>query len=161
MPMMGRFVLAIYLMLHMAAGPWICCCTLFRVAGAVSAWAEPIAEEPAEEPAPKCPCCHTSESDADKSTRKSSDAGKPSPSQRPCCPCHQDAAELPARVVPALSASDVLALEQGFRSALAVAFTAEVAPSAAGAPLDVSLDENLFPFLTAQDILRTHHVLRC
>jgi hypothetical protein len=159
---MGRCALAIYLILHTTAGPWVCCCTLFQVAGVVSAWAEPAAvDEPAEEPAPKCSCCHTSESDSAKSAGKSNDAGKPGPSQRPCCPCHQDAAELPAQVVPALSASDVLALEQGFRSALAAAFTVDIALSTAGAPLDASLDENLFPFLTAQDILRTHHVLRC
>jgi hypothetical protein len=158
---MGRCALVLYLILHTTAGPWVCCCTLFRVAGAVSEWAEPVADEPAEQPAPKCSCCHTSESDSDTSTGKSSAAGKPSPSQRPCCPCHQDATELPAQVVPALSASDVLALEQSFRSGLTAAFTVDVAFGTAGDPLDASFVENVFPFLTAQDILRTHHVLRC
>jgi hypothetical protein len=144
---MGRIVLAIYLSLHTIVGPWLCCCSLVTFASFNPASAGP----PAARPPQKHSCCRC-EGEPGRPDDGGDESG--SPSRPHSCPCQKSQAEI-ASVLPSSPIAEQDSLREGFHEWLLAAV-----PSA-GSRLIARYDGNASPFLTADDLLRTHHVLRC
>jgi hypothetical protein len=145
---MMRTVVTIYLAFAMLVGPAMCCCSarLFAAHGQPSAAPQSAVPAPAE-----CPHCrkHMPSAPTDE---------KPQPPKKPECPCCARGAEPVLMqvetdtgwVLSALQAlSGLLPVDTLFNSYV-VELHLELTTPVVGAP-----------FLTAQDLLRTHHLLRC
>jgi hypothetical protein len=140
---MVRLLLAACVMIQAALGPSLCCCT---VSAAPKKPAAPRATA-------KRSCCHHQD-----------DAQLPPPrneSQTPSkpCPCHQHPSNDFATATAAAPADPFSVLERAASWLPAVLADATV-DTAAGSLAD-PFGGGTLPFLTAQDLLRTHHVLRC
>jgi hypothetical protein len=147
---MMRAVLASYLVLATAAGPWLCCCTANRLAALAAAPQVPVT---AVEPTPHAAgcCCH----------------GKPAPEKRtpvvparpalPSCPCGEGR---PTAAV--LVSTEATSLSQA--DGQPEYWTSLVLPAACPASIgDERLwaENTVWPFVTARDILHAQHILRC
>jgi hypothetical protein len=147
---MFRVAVATYLMLVQFAGPLLCCCSTPRAAPSA-------AQAPAAQPSPSGHSCCGSH--ATKADRQHAPAG-PQPCERRDCPCQQGSDRL--AVLPAQAAEAVKQLQQ---RDVAPVLLAPSALSVDGCPLPGALQASeaprAFPFLTADDILRALHILRC
>jgi len=161
--------ITLYLVLATLAGPCVCCCTAARILSAlIPSPPEPETLRIADRPVRKS-CCHHGVATANRAKPAPSDEGavannsptKVKPAGDHGCPCRQGA---PGRAaLRSVAPSDQL-------SGL-TRFLAAEPDGAAWAHVSVSeefvqsigLREGPArgPFLTAQDILRAHHVLRC
>jgi hypothetical protein len=145
---MGRFVLAIYLSLHTIVGPWLCCCSLTTFASIPCAPTGPKADRPPK----KHSCCQGKT----ETSRPVEGGESDSPSQPRPCPCQKSHPEI-ASVLPSITVAEQVSLQQGFHGWFLAAFSC----TAAGTRPIALFDGNALPFWTADDLLRTHHVLRC
>jgi hypothetical protein len=150
---MLRIALAAYLSAVTLAGPWLCCCTGLRVLASLL----PGLTTAAEQEAGKLPACCQH--------HVSSKTAVPEPGEQPPdpdCPCHKHqervAAVPPAQATPAdgLARDDAAA---GGWMLVAVPVAAGWVASCGG-HRDSDLQVDL-PFLSAQDLLRAHHLMRC
>jgi hypothetical protein len=148
---MGRFVLAIYLSLHTIVGPWLCCCSLATFASISCASAAPEADRPAE----KRSCCHGK----GEPTRPPEKGDSDTPSKPHSCPCQQGHPEI-ASALPSDTLAEQVSLRQGFHGWFLAALCLTAAPAVHASLIALS-NGNPLPFWTADDLLRTHHVLRC
>jgi hypothetical protein len=142
---MLRRVLTAYLAFLVAAAPCLCCCTA----------AKAIAAAPAEPAKPKTTCCCHEVAPEPESTP----TNKPSAPQEPeNCPCREHAAKA---VIAAAGDSLLLQDQTGgtlFPPALLAIGNDLVSLDGAGVPPFLKQSE---PFLSAVDLLRLHHRLRC
>ena len=147
---MGRFVLAIYLSLHTIVGPWLCCCSLTTFAANSSASFGPETRH-----SPKKHSCCQCEGEPSRPVEK----GESSPPSRPhSCPCQQSHSDI-ASALPSSTFAEQVSLQQGFHERLLAVFSHTTLPG--GSRRSAVYDGNALPFLTADDLLRTHHVMRC
>jgi hypothetical protein len=142
---MFRIGLTLVLVLALAAGPWLCCCTAAQFAAVGVPWNKNVADNAAS----GC-CCDT----APQSNRHDASHGSPARS----CPCHKNrpsAAGLLAApgVVSWQNISSALDESCGLSVVHLVAV-----PSATNLPIEREL---AFPFFTGRDILSSLHILRC
>jgi hypothetical protein len=157
---MLRVGLSISLILSMVPGPWLCCCTAARLVSAAGL-GRPSARPGAADPARQhdcCCCCHQTASPVrDKAVVPQRDGPAPA---RPTCPCRQRQFDL-VSLPPAQGAAGRLPLlmhdTQG--APAAPAFSGCV--SALSSYQEGREAERNLPFLTARDILRALHILRC
>jgi hypothetical protein len=146
---MIRVVLAVYLALVSAVGPWACCCAPARLASRLFAPSSPGAS----------PCCgHKASADRPAQAPAPCRDGPRSP-LRPGCPCKEG---------PVLEA--VLPPSSGDTAAAALRLTGEWPSAPAGPGLGSPLPAGgpaawpwfaAPPFLSTHDLLCVHHVLRC
>jgi hypothetical protein len=154
---MIRVGVSIYLMLTTLAGPWLCCCTTTRLLAPTTP--APLAERHLPtSPAHKSCCCRHQTTAPDSESGTSAPPAPSSPG-RPC-PCQQRQSNLAS--LPTSGAQ----LAQDLLSAHAsqpLPVTAAALPSAGlpGADLCTLGTAHDLPFLTAQDVLHTLHILRC
>jgi hypothetical protein len=142
---MVRLGVVLYLGVVTAAGPWLCCCTVTRLAcGLLTPPVPTVAATHAK--APPCCCCEEPAPPADSTPAE--------PVQRDCpeCPCRQGASELVA--VPPAAPEPVAA----------------VTPAAGLVPCLAAVDHSVavlfftslpLPFWNADDLLHVSHRLRC
>jgi hypothetical protein len=151
---MLRTALTIYLVLATLLSPAVCCCSL----RAAASYKEPIPvvdNKSSSLPSGGCPRCR--QHVPLPSPVKPVDPPAKSPS-KPGCPCLHHAAS------PAL-----LEVDPGLNWALATILTATASFATAIPPVPVSVAADLgldrvsasLPFLSARDILRAYHILRC
>ena len=150
---MARTVLAIYLALHTLIGPWLCCCSLTSFAVPSSAAAGSGAERLS-----KTHSCCQSKGELSQPGNKG-ESGTPTPSRPHPCPCQKNHADL-ASLLPTSTPAEEVLLQRGFHGWPMAVFSLGTIP-AAGHGLIARFDGNALPFLTADDLLRMHHVLRC
>lgn len=152
---MFRVGLSIYLALVTLAGPWLCCCTAARATAGLLRSPAGQPEQPKDD-RPAC-CCHH---DAQRPTQPAPERPARENSGRRDCPCGRD----PNRVVFALDAESARHLQPAPVAPkpvdlLAVPVTCFTTPADCLAP--VPRERRGLPFLTASDLLRLLHVLRC
>lgn len=149
---MLRTVVTIYLSLATLAGPAVCCCSVFRFATPASA-AHPV-RPPSNDESGGCPHCHKHAAP----TPPDTPTKEPDRPRSPDCPCRSHAAqpavpqaeaELGVVLTSVLSFADLVPAEI---AATWIAVAPDLLPASQLA---------LLPFLTAQDLLRAHHLLRC
>jgi hypothetical protein len=149
---MVRVGMSLYLMLVMVAGPWFCCCSFTRLAGWLLTPAPPTKTSPA---ADAHACCRPHPV-PDKSPKK------PERPHRPTCPC-QERSSPPSSL--SLLESELTKHSERPKldpsgSHLDLASSTMMAISPAGI-IHVPCETAAPHFLTARDMLRAHHVLRC
>ena len=152
---MVRVVLTGWLILHTVVGPWLCCCTLLRsLATAASAptFQASLAPE-------KHSCCHADPDAHSAAPKGESDAV--SPSRHHPCPCRQNLPDVFDKALPAPATAELSSPDHWLRSGSAALFVLVAQPDVVTTSLFDSSGGNLLPFLTTQELLRTHHVLRC
>jgi hypothetical protein len=155
---MFRVGLSICLMLSVAQGPWLCCCTvarLFLAAGLGRAAGPPREASPSRHDC--CCCCHDGQSSGHGNTAGPQRPG-PAPARHPC-PCRQHRPDLTSLVPPQGPATSPSLVTYNIPAPAAV-----VLPASLPAPdscLHGGGTERDLPFLTARDILRALHILRC
>ena len=149
---MVRAGMSLYLMLVMAAGPWFCCCSFTRLACWLLTPPPPTKASPA---ADAHSCCRPHPV-PDKSPKK------PDRPHRPTCPC-QERSSTPST----LSVLESEINRDGERSKLDpsgshldLVSLAMIAIFPAGV-IQVPCETASSHFLTAREMLRAHHVLRC
>ena len=136
---MFRRVVAITMVLMMAAGQSLCCCSFTHL------FARHTDDRPARTEVPCC-CCPASKSEQETPTDKSEH-------KKPGCPCRDDLSK-PALVARGVELPDPVRATSFF-AILTLAFdpTSLIGVSdSAGGPR---------PHLSAHDILHVHHQLRC
>jgi hypothetical protein len=151
---MLRIAVASYLMIVTAAGPWFCCCAPARFAAFLT---HPCIEKPVTEQCSSCCCKHH---DQGSSGPQAPDEPVKVPA-RPGCPCRGDSAQLIA-LPPALEGTNPLPIGE-----LSERVTG-VAPCFSTDAIEAPCSSSLFwgarrahPFLSADDLLRALHNLRC
>lgn len=151
---MLRIGLSTYLSVVTLAGPWFCCCTTTRLLARLA----PSAPTDAQ---PRAQCCchaHSASTVAPCQTRPGAPAQAP---PRHNCPCGQNARDtlaLPSARSPGSeieTLSRLLALVPSV-GGLVMDTWNSLDPADLSGPLDIGS-----PFLTASDLLRAHHLLRC
>jgi hypothetical protein len=147
---MLRWAFATYVVLVMAAGPGLCCCSLTHL------FAGHADRQPA--PADLPPCCqHASDSEGQQGQGDCPGEKEKDDSHKPGCPCRQVEAKpaaLPERAVEVPDEFQAGSFLLG--SPLAAAFDGPM--PLIGGP---ALPGGGPPFLTAWDLLHVHHQLRC
>lgn len=145
-------VLATYLVLAMAAGPTLCCCSLTRLMGSLQQ-----ADDRGDFAAKSC--CRTQTMPSAPTPGDSAGEGDsaPAPPQKPDCPCkarwQAAAAVAPEPPVPEPDQVRLVLLELiPFAFSLSVQ-SDRMTPSAGGDPPP--------RFIAARDLLHAHHLLRC
>src|SRR4051812_22236748 len=83
-----RKALALYLVLVMLAGPWLCCCTTSRLSTLLT----PEPTQPDSNAPTSCSCCHE---DGSAQPEKDELPGPPA-QDPPSCPCHHQHTVMPA-----------------------------------------------------------------
>jgi hypothetical protein len=143
-----RTAVTIYLAFATLIGPALCCCSARLLAAPAP---NPAAPHPVETPPAECPHCrkHTPPTPTDE---------KPQPSKKPECPCCARGAD-PVLMQVETDAGWVLAALQALSGLLPLEslLASHVIESQVGPTTPVVGA----PFLTAQDLLRAHHLLRC
>lgn len=152
---MVRIGISVYLMLATLVGPGLCCCTTPRLLAALA--------HPGKTEQPRLSCCphHHQSGVADHPTGPEQAPQKREQPGHPDCPCQENRATLALLSPDSESALQLLSrhLASGwmtFVGALPMAvpqFVAGLTGVPGGCPA--------FPFLTARDMLRSLHVLRC
>jgi hypothetical protein len=140
-----------YLMVALAAGPWVCCCTTLRLAEFCSSFVRTSEQTPTQAERPSC--CHTRATQGHGQEQRH-DQGP----SRPYCPCSAQRdgmgkiAVLDVRPAVSLPSFDGL-------------LTLDIQPARpAVLPTERDLlphESPPLPFCTSQDLLRAHHLLRC
>lgn len=147
---MLRRIVTVYLMLVLMAGPGLCCCCcIFSQAVAAAAVSTNDSAEP--KPSGCCSCCAEEPASCPPASTKED---SPRPVKREC-PCRQNLEFLLVAVPAPVS---VLADQASF---LFVEFLPALSPGFVPASFHSNPGDSLLPFLTAQDLLRAHHQLRC
>lgn len=153
---MVRIALSLYLMASAAAGP-LCCCTVQRVAALFAHPAKDASEAHGG-------CCGQKQpaSGHQKHHTPERQRGEPDQPARPSCPCQGEGSQ-PVSVA-SLDSESVQQLQLRYSSEVSLLFPS-VTPmlpglTAAGAGQACAEGVTL-PFLSAQDILYTLHMLRC
>jgi hypothetical protein len=155
---MVRVGVCIYLMLTTLAGPGLCCCTVMRSAREVAPALRAERRPPAS-PSHRGCCCHR---DTATPNEPLPDRGVPKPGSpgRPC-PCRQGQ----SNPVPLPTPSSQLAPESlAAHASQPLPGPAPALPAAgllSGEGLCTLGTAHDLPFLTAQDVLHTLHILRC
>ena len=149
---MVRIGLSLYLMLVMAAGPWLCCCSCSRLAR----WLlTPPRPEQTSLAADTHACCRPQHA-PDKRPEK------PNRPHRPTCPCqegHSDPSAL--STLESAITRDVERHELSQSGPHLDFITSAVVATLLAGIIPVPCDTAASHFLTARDMLRAHHVLRC
>jgi len=149
---MFRVALASYLIFATVAGPWLCCCSVARLSG------HP-ADTPTRTPHPSsthtCCCCHFA-TEEEQPQPEEQPAQPRSPEQ---CPCKESG----SRTAPAFAPEATIELARhavdGFLYLLPLATEGDVLLSAGA--FAIAQGCLTTPFLTAEDLLRVFHILRC
>jgi hypothetical protein len=152
---MARLAVVAVLAALQLASPLLCCCSAARVAGPATR----AAKAPSE-PSDLCPCCHKAAQDEESPTA-SDQPQKPQPPARPACPCRQHPARN-AALAPDAEAGKQFQHRQPSQdlSSLLSFAPVVIALVPAGNGLAQS-DTGTRPFLTADEILRAFHIMRC
>ncbi len=139
---MIRVVLNLYLVLVIAAGPWLCCCT----AAQVTSWFGPAPQAAG----PACGCCPEEADDRE----RPADEGSKAPA-RPC-PCE-------GQRLPVLAASPDFSGSEVKSSAASDAGAVAFAEPKAAAPIlsDAPERSDALPRMSGRTLLRALHILRC
>ena len=151
---MVRIGLSLYLMCSALAGPWLCCCTTERLAA--------LFASPTKQTSHVACCGHQAATGSQKHRTPQQGRGQQEDPGRPSCPCQEDGSRQVALVSLASEVAQQFQsrqIPQGPVELVAVIPTA-LCLSAKG-DRQTSGQSILMPFLTAQDILRAHHNLRC
>ena len=154
---MVRIGLSLYLMFSVLAGPWLCCCTTERLVAALFA-------PPTQQTSQSGCCGHDKHPTGCQKHRtpeqRSGDHDRPS---RSPCPCKEDSPQQ----VP-LATLDSAEIANQLQSRHTPQGPVELVPlvqTVFGLVVEgdrqTSAEGILLPFLSAQDILRAHHNLRC
>jgi hypothetical protein len=143
-----RAALTIYLVFATLVGPTVCCCSARLLAAHAP---RPATPQPVETPPAECPHCH-------KHTPPAPTDEKPQPAQKPECPCCARGAD-PVLMQVETDAGWVLATLHALSGLLPVDTFAGSYVLESSARPDTPVVG--VPFLTAQDLLRAHHLLRC
>ncbi|MBY0512665.1 MAG: hypothetical protein K2P78_01990 [Gemmataceae bacterium] len=155
---MLRTALTIYMVLATLVGPAVCCCSLCPAAAGVGRPFLPAPHRSPATPSPAgCPHCCGQSAPAPDSPSKTPDRDPGRP-QKPACPCQSHAAQ-PALPQAEADGTSVLALLVAFADMISAGPLATWV--AVEADLRPSCPAEGVPFLTAQDLLRAHHLLRC
>jgi hypothetical protein len=141
-----RVVLAIYLTLATAAGPWLCCCSANRLAALAAAARAPV-------PSPKPACCHCHGTPAPKPT-PSTPARPPLPS----CPCGEGRPTAAVLVHSGTALLPQTDLKPAYVMAPALGASG---PGLIGGGELLQAGNAVWPFATARDLLHARHILRC
>jgi hypothetical protein len=146
---MTRVVVAAYLMFAQLAGPLLCCCTLLRAG-------PPAAATRASGPAPsQCPCC----CDHEPSPAPEDAPARPQPTERRDCPCQQGPSRTPFLSDQPEPLKPLLERPEGL---IYLAPPALFSACCVGQAAFLSPPEGMaLPFLSADDLLRALHILRC
>jgi hypothetical protein len=148
---MLRVVVA-YLMIVMAAGPWLCCCTATRLTARLLSPAGQSARLPV------VPCCQSSKADEGQPASTSQSSCPQAPAT-PDCPCKQgssnEVAALPIGGDEFGGTSDRLAAGAWLLAPCQHAHLVPEVASPAGA------DGISLPFLSTHDLLHILHIMRC
>lgn len=153
---MGRIAVVTVLTALQLASPLLCCCTVARAAASFTRAAE---AQPASSELPPC-CCHKAAQGGQGQTAPDQPHKRQSPA-RPACPCRQcptrNAALAPdteaGKQLPQRQPSDDLTGSLSFAPpGHALAYAGDV---------PFRNDAGNRPFLTAAQILRAFHILRC
>lgn len=152
---MFRLAVALYLMVMTVAGPAVCCCSLPRLTARSG---EQPSAPPCSAPA-SCPCCPHShdEQPADAPEQPS----PPASPDGPGCPCKQavdsQIAGLPVSLDEAQEFTQRIALGESF--CLCLALWAPIVPATVSSVFRESAPAG--PSVSTDDLLYSHHVLRC
>lgn len=145
---MVRIGLCLYLALSGLAGPWVCCCTAERLAAVFATQSSPLH------------CCghRQSTTRSQKHGTLRQRTGDEVPPGRHSCPCEQSS----SHQVLLVSLNSEVGKQDQFQHSLQalLGFLLYVPPTAERETLITAQGVHL-PFLSAQDILRTLHKLRC
>lgn len=146
---MLRLAVTAYLTVVSATGPWVCCCTASRIAALLDS-------RSGKTSAPRR-CCghHTGQSRAPKHDHV------PGP-EAPCCPCPLDPSRSPAAALGSYEPTKQFEAREAERASSAPFLSPDVDPcSGRTCPQGTPRGLSALPFLTADDILRAFHILRC
>jgi hypothetical protein len=153
---MVRIAVVTYLMVAQAAGSLVCCCTVARQAASPVRLADVKAHQPPSAD-PPC-CCHKDKGEQrgiPDSPVKSNPGGRG-------CPCQRGPAKNAAVLSLDSGTGKPFQQRQLLQGAVDVlAFGPPACPHASDARLPAVCEANALPFLTADDILRALHILRC
>lgn len=152
---MVRIVLSLYLMFLAMAGQWLCCCTTAHLAALITSPTKQLHH---------VGCCGHRQAAPDTQKHRTPEqrTGDHDPLGRPACPCQEDG----SRQMPLVSLDSEVAKQlQSRHISQPLVELAPVAPTALSLLSDgdrqTSGEGILLQFLSAQDILRAHHKLRC
>lgn len=152
---MVRIGLSLYLMFSAVAGQWLCCCTTERLA---ALFAFPTKQTS------HVGCCgrHQAAPGSQKHSTPEQRPGNPDQPGRPSCPCQEDG----SRQVPLVSLDSEVAKQlQSRHISQGLVELVPIVPTALSllseGDRQTSGEGILLHFLSAQDILRAHHKLRC
>lgn len=149
---MFRLGLVTYLVIAMLAGPALCCCTTARLLASLGPSATKTAQDCSNHTSG---CCrHSDPAQKDKAPAEKDH------SDGPQCPCKQDGSQ------PALSPVELDGASALLRTVVSDWFALPLVGDTSGLTLGVlrpaaAGDRWLVPFLSTQDILFGHHMLRC
>jgi hypothetical protein len=153
---MPRALLAYPLILALAVGPVLCCCTAGRVLGS-SAPAPTNAQQPVPASKPVASghsCC------AHKHKKQQPASPKPAPSKPGQCPCKEGASKVQATPTPASVADQLDSSWPASKDFLASTSGLDgLTPLAEGVSRSCRGPSSLFP--SVSDLLFSHHRLRC
>ena len=151
---MVRNLLSICLILTTLTGQCLCCCTAARLLEPKSA------PDQARRPIPACCCCDLGQpaSGSRAVVVKERREKSPSPAQ-PRCPCREQKSQ--TTMADSSGTQGAWHMASMLQSALDAASIATAASPTAEGRSPVSAGRRHLPFLTAQDILRALHILRC
>ncbi len=148
---MLRIAVVHYLVAVILAGPWLCCCTVARVAASATEAQSPVEQPPAD----SCCCCRQ---EAENEPGPEEGPAQPRPPDRQKCPCHQGSSGALAPAVDAAKASHLRHAVDG-PGELLLFVEDDRAPNAV--PALAARKHRVLPFLTSSDILHALHILRC
>jgi hypothetical protein len=153
---MARIGLSLYLMLAAAAGPLFCCCTSERLLAALFA--------PPTQQASHAGCCadHQASKGSQKHRTSEQRPGDQDQPGHPSCPCQEDGSQQVTLAPLDSEAAKQLQSRYSFQGFVELMPLGPMASylSAEGDP-QTSEEGVCLPFLSAQDILRALHILRC
>jgi len=153
---MARIAVVAVLTALQLAAPWLCCCTAARFAAPA---AGPVHTQ-LEPPDPPPCCCHQEQAPSEAQAQPGGPDNRQPPSH-PGCPCRQhsdrNAALAPEREAGKQSLLQHLSQELVWLLSFAPVDRVQAPAGATPAPGGAGS----LPFLSADDILRAFHILRC
>jgi hypothetical protein len=145
---MFRLVAVVLLTLTQLAGPLACCCATWRPATAPSS----ASRQADPGPAKKSCCAHHERQETNRET-----PAAPRPADRSECPCKADGSARTA----VLSGGPETIQHQSGQLLPALDVVSTVITTTLHTASCTQPPSELLPFVTADDLLRAHHVLRC
>jgi hypothetical protein len=153
---MFRTGISIYLAIMTLAGPWLCCCSAAHLANPKPVAPTASTGSGADDELPAC-CRHRHAARPEQTPGDHPHRGGPA---GPRCPCGKD----PNRTAPALDTESARQLRPT-PAALSPTDVVALLPALHTAPAEgiapVPRERRALPFLTADDLLRVLHLLRC